>query len=134
MSVRACYPESKRMCENLCACYMKEYGVPVNIVRLTQTFGPGVEYDDGRIFAELARCVIEKRDIVLHTKGETKRNYLFTKDAVNAIITVLLHGENGQAYNAANEETYCSILEMANMVAKKCGKGDIKVKIELEKE
>ena len=132
MAVRYCYPESKRMCENLCASYMEEYGVPVNVVRLTQTFGPGVLYYDGRIFAEFARCVIEKRDIVLHTKGETKRSYLYTQDAVNAILTVLLKGKRGQAYNAANEETYCSILEMAEMVANNCAKEKIQVKVQEE--
>lgn len=134
MAVRSCYPESKRMCENLCISYMEEYGVPVNVVRLTQTFGPGVEYNDGRVFAEFARCVIEKRDIILHTKGDTKRNYLYTQDAVNAILTVLLKGEDGQAYNAANESTYCSIYEMAEMVAMKCADGEIKVKVEIEDE
>ena len=41
MSVRTCYPESKRMCESLCASYASEYGVPAMVVRLTQTFGPG---------------------------------------------------------------------------------------------
>ena len=85
MSVRSCYPESKRMCESICASYQKEYGVPTVVLRLTQTFGPGVQYDDGRVFAEFARCAIEGRDIVLKTKGETKREYLHVDDAVNAI-------------------------------------------------
>ncbi|MBU5478968.1 NAD-dependent epimerase/dehydratase family protein [Eubacterium sp. MSJ-13] len=131
MSVRSSYPESKRMCENLCVSYMKEYGVPVNVIRLTQTFGPGVAYNDGRVFAEFARCVIEKKNIILHTNGETKRNYLYTQDAVNAILTVMIKGKNGQVYNAANESTYCSIYEMAQMVAKRCAKGEIDVKIEI---
>lgn len=129
MSVRSCYPESKRMCENLCTSYVAEYGVPAMAVRLTQTFGPGVEYNDGRVFAEFARCAIEGRNIVLNTKGETKRCYLHTKDAVNAILTVLLHGKSGEAYNAANEETYCSICEMARLVAEKCSEFKIDVVI-----
>ena len=77
-----------------------------------------MEYNDGRVFADFARCVIEKRDIILKTKGETKRSYLYTEDAVCAILTVMLNGESGQAYNVANEETYCSIYEMAQLVAK----------------
>ena len=81
MAVRSCYPESKRMCESLCASYASEYGVPAKVVRLTQTFGPGVAYNDGRVFAEFARCAIEGRNIVLNTKGETKRNYLYTEEA-----------------------------------------------------
>lgn len=118
LQVRTCYPESKRMCENLCVSYASEYGVPARILRLTQTFGTGVSYHDGRVFAEFARCVIEKRDIVLKTKGKTKRSYLYTADAVTAILTVLLNGSDAQAYNAANEETYCSIYEMAQAVVK----------------
>lgn len=130
MSVRSSYPESKRLCETMCAAYASEYGVPAKVVRLTQTFGEGVDYNDKRVFAEFARCVIETRDIVLKTKGETKRNYIYVDDAVSAILTVLLKGAAGQAYNAANEETYCSIYEMAEMVAKEFGEGKVRVKIE----
>lgn len=129
MSVRTCYPESKRMCESLCASYASEYGVPAMVVRLTQTFGPGVEYNDGRVFAEFARCAIEGRNIILNTKGETKRNYLYTEDAADAIFTVLANGTAGEAYNAANEDTYCSIYEMACLVAEECAGGRIEVEI-----
>lgn len=129
MKVRSSYPESKRACECLCASYSSEYGLPVKVVRLTQTFGKGVEYNDGRVFAEFARCVIEGRDIVLKTKGETKRNYLSTDDAVGAILTVLRYGKDGEAYNAANEQTYCSVYEMAQMVAGWFGQGKTGVRI-----
>lgn len=117
--IRNCYPLGKQFCENLCCSYFSEYKVPVKIARLTQTFGPGVSYDDGRVFAEFARCAIEHRNIILKTKGETERNYLYTEDAVSAILTILLKGESGQAYTVANEDTYCSIYEMATMVARK---------------
>lgn len=127
MAIRSAYPESKRMCENLCASYCAQHSVPVKVIRLTQTFGPGVLYNDSRVFAEFARCAIEGHDIVLHTKGETKRSYLYTEDAVSAILTVLLKGTIGEAYNAANEETYCSIFEMAEMVAREFGGGKISV-------
>lgn len=131
LKVRSCYPESKRMCENLCVSYASEYQVPTSIARLTQTFGPGIASTDRRVFAEFARCVIEKKDIVLHTKGETKRNYLYTADAVRALLLIALKGEIGQAYNVANEDTYCTIYEMAQLVAEKIGKNEIAVCIEL---
>ena len=129
LEIRNSYPLSKIQCENLCFAYAKEYSVPAMVVRLTQTFGPGVNYYDGRVFAEFARCVIEKRDIVLKTKGDTERCYLYTADAATAILTALLKGEPGEAYNAANEDTYCSIAQMAELVAKQNG---IKVRIETE--
>ena len=101
-NVRNCYPLGKQMCENICTSYFAEYGVPAKIIRLTQTFGAGVRYDDSRVFAEFMRCAVEKRDIVLKTKGETERCYLYTADAVTAILAVMLKGATGQAYTAAN--------------------------------
>lgn len=132
MSVRTSYPESKRLCETMCAAYYSEYKVPARMLRLTQTFGPGLAYDDSRVFAEFARCAIEGKDIVLHTKGETKRNYLYLADACTAILTVLTRGDDGEAYNGANEDTYCSIRDMAELVALQCAKSAVKVNVELE--
>ena len=132
MDSRSSYPESKRICENMCASYWSQYGIPVKVVRLTQTLGPGVQYNDKRVFAEFARCVIEKKDIVLHTHGHTKRSYLYIDDAVKAVFMVLLRGNAGEAYNAANEDTYCSIYEMATLVAEKFADNRIKVLVEPE--
>lgn len=129
MNVRACYPLSKRMCENICASYGKEYHVPFNILRLTQTFGPGINYNDQRVFAEFARCVVENRDIVLKTRGETKRQYLYSTDAVRAIFVIMGSDCAGEVFNVANEDSYCSIWEMANMVAQDIS-GKINVRVE----
>lgn len=132
MQKRSSYPESKRLCEALCCAYCAQYDIPAKVVRLTQTIGQGIEYNDGRVFAEFARCAIENRDIVLHTKGLTRRSYISVNDAVKAIITVMLHGQNGTAYNAANEATYCSIAEMAHLVADDICKGSIRVIVKEE--
>ena len=116
MSVRSSYSEGKRIVENYCISYMSQFGIPVKIARLCQTFGPGVEYNDNRVFAQFARSVIEGKDIILKTKGETVRNYCYTSDAVTGLITIMVKGENGQAYNIANMETTISIVDMANLV------------------
>lgn len=116
-SPRSSYPLSKRLAEHLCYCYAKEYGVPVSIARLAQTFGPGVPSDDQRVFAYLARCVLHQEDIVLQTSGNKKNMYLYTLDAVSAILLLLQAGTPGEIYNVANPETYCSVKEMAELVA-----------------
>ncbi len=118
LKVRSSYSEGKRMAECICASYAGEYGVPVKIARLSQTFGAGVEYDDGRVFAEFARCAIEGKDIVLHTSGSTVRTYLYTADAVSAILTILLQGEEGTAYNVTNTAARISIRDMASLVCR----------------
>ena len=129
MSARNSYPEAKRICENMCASYYSEYKVPVNVLRLTQTFGPGIKESDNRVFAQFIRASIKKEDIVLYTEGKTYRSYLYLSDAVTAILTVLLYEKKGEAFNAANEESYCSIKEMANMVADDINNNKIKVVI-----
>ncbi len=129
--LRNSYPLSKQLCEMMCCAYANEYNVPVKIARLTQTFGPGIHYNDNRIFAEFEHCVIEKRDIVLKTKGETERSYIYAADAVSAILTILLKGISGTAYNVADENTYCSIADMAEKAAKS---GNINVRFEIEDE
>lgn len=120
-NMRNSYPIGKIVSENLCCGYAQEYGVPAMSIRLTQTFGSGVNYNDTRVFAYFARCVKEKTNIVLKTKGETERCYLYTTDAATAVLTVLLNGKAGEIYNAADESTYCSIAEMAEQVAKSAG-------------
>lgn len=127
MSVRGCYPEAKRLCEALCASYADEYKVPAKVIRLAQTFGPGVPENDNRVFAEFIRCAKNKQDIVLQTAGTSKRCYLYTADAATAILVILLNGKAGEAYNAANKETYCSIMEMAELVTQKIANSEIKI-------
>lgn len=127
MNVRNSYPESKRLCENLCASYYSEYNVPVNVLRLTQTFGPGIKENDNRVFAQFIRASIEKKNIVLLTEGKTYRNYLYLADAATAILAVVLSEKYGEAYNVANEESYCSIKEMAELVANDISNKKIRV-------
>lgn len=107
--VRASYPDAKLAAEELC----RASGLNVSIARLAQTFGEGVRYDDGRVFAEFARAILEKRDIVLKTEGTTARCYCSLGDAVEAIRILLEKGLRGEAYVVANEDTYCTIREMA---------------------
>lgn len=126
-NVRSSYSEGKRTCETICASYASEYEIPVKVVRLAQTFGPGVAYDDKRVFAMMARCALEKTDIRLLTRGTSRHPYLYTAQAVTGILTVLLKGEAGQVYNVANPETYCSIYEMGRLVADQIAQGTIDV-------
>lgn len=127
LNPRSSYSESKKMVETMCISYGTEYGVPVKIARLAQTFGAGVSISDNRVFAQFAKAIINKENIVLHTKGETKRNYCYTTDAVRGIFTILTKGENNNAYNIANENSYCSISEMAHLLENEYTKVEYKI-------
>lgn len=133
-SVRSCYPMAKRMAENLCYSYCKEYGVAVAIARLAQTFGRGVSPEDGRIFAQFARSVKEDKDIVLHTQGFSVGNYCDIDDTLDALLFLSEKGEAGEAYNVVNEANTMMIREMAELVSQKVAGGAIQVKYDIPEE
>lgn len=133
--VRSCYPESKRLCENTCKCYAEEYGLNVCVARLTQTFGAGASLEDNRIFAMLAKCVVNKDDIVLKTDGKSTKDYCYTTDAISALLILAKKGKSGEVYNVANDKSTISILEMAKLVASSFkNKVNVVVKAETGKE
>ena len=126
-NVRSSYQESKRICELLCTSYASEYGVRVVSARLAQTFGAGVSPEEGRVFAQFARSIIEGRDIVLHTDGMSVGNYCATEDMAAAVLILLTRGVPGEAYNVANEDNSRTICEMAQLCAEKIAEGRIGV-------
>ncbi len=132
--IRSNYPLSKRMCENMCVAYHSEYGVPVKIARLTQTFGPGTLPGENRVFAQFAKSAIAGEDIVLHTEGKSEANFCYSADALRAMLTILLKGEDEESYNVANEAAHTTIAGMAHTVADKVCGGSIKVVFDIPKE
>ena len=133
LAVRSNYPESKRLCENMCIAYLKQYDVPVKIARLSQTFGAGILSGENRVFAQFARSVIQKEDIILHTLGESEGNYCYTRDTVYALLILMIKGINGEAYNIVNEENHTTIVDMAKLVATRLAKGSIRVVFDISK-
>ncbi len=134
LDTRSCYPMGKRMAENLCYSYFKEYGVPVKVARLAQTFGHGVPLADTRVFSQFANAAACGNDIVLHTEGASMGNYCGIDDAVKGIITILEHGGDGEAYNVVNEENTMTIREMAQLVAERIAGGRIRVVYDIPKD
>lgn len=133
LKVRSNYPESKRLCENMCIAYLQEYGIPVKIARLAQTFGAGILQNENRVFAQFARSVINNENIILHTKGLSEGNYCYTRDCMTGLLTILLKGKDGEAYNVSNPNSHTTIVDMAKMVAHKIAKGNIEVLFDIPK-
>lgn len=131
---RSCYPEGKRICECLCTAYAHQYNLNVKIARLAQTFGAGILSTESRVFAQFARSIIGGEDIILHTAGKSEGNYVYTADAIKAILMLLLKGKKGQSYNVVNENNHTTIKNMAVEVIKKFGNDNQKVIVDIPKE
>ena len=129
-AIRSSYAEMKRMSEMMCCMWSSQYGFDSYSVRLTSTFGKGVEYNDPRFFAEFARCIIENRDIILKSSGGTIRSYLDADDAAIAMLYVIANGQNGNAYNLTNMQNAISIRDIAQrMIEVSCS--GIKLKFDI---
>lgn len=120
-NARSCYPMGKRMAENLCYSFYKEYNVPVKIARLAQTFGAGVLPGENRVFAQFAKAACCGENIVLHTAGDSMGNYCDIEDTLNAILLLLTKGQDGEAYNVVNEANTMTIKQMAELAAELSG-------------
>ena len=124
--MRSSYVLAKKLSENLCVSYMKEHNVPIKIARLTQVISK-FERGDKRFINYLMESIIDKKQIILRTKGELKRNYISIEDTLNAIFFILIKGKSGDAYNVANENIYYSAFELASYVSQKFLGNKIKI-------
>lgn len=114
---RSCYPESKRAAESLCKSYYLQYGVNFNTARIAHTYGPGMKLlNDGRIMADLIKCVVDNQNIVLKSTGESLRAFCYVSDTIVGLFQILLFGKRAEAYNLANEMEEISIRSLAKML------------------
>lgn len=121
LNSRACYPSSKRAAETMCAAYHEEYGVDFVVVRPGHVYGPSITDTDSRASAQFTRKAKEGEDIVMKSAGTQLRSYTYTLDCASAILTVLLKGECGEAFNISNPQSVVSIRELAECMAKAAG-------------
>lgn len=117
LSPRSCYPLSKRMVENLCASYWKQYGIETVIVRPCHTYGPFMTSSDNRAHTQFLHNALAGEDIVMKSAGTQMRSYNYVADCVAGLLTVLVNGKAGEAYNLANPKARVTIAEFAEKIA-----------------
>lgn len=121
LNPRACYPNAKRAAETLCASYGAQHGVKTVIVRPGHIYGPTITRSDTRASAQFTWNVIDGQDILMKSAGVQMRSYCYTLDCASAILTVLINGISGEAYNISNKDSVVSIRTMAEYLAAYAG-------------
>ena len=121
-TLRAGYPESKRCGEALCRAYEKQKGLSVCIPRLTRSYGPTMLMSDTKAISQFIRKGIAGEDIVLKSAGTQYYSYTYVADAVSGLLTVLLLGEDGAAYNIADESSDIRLRDLAALIAENAGR------------
>ena len=133
-SPRTSYPESKRACECLCNLYSHEYDIKTRIIRLAQTFGPGLNLNDNRAPMYFTKCALRKENIVLRTTGETILNFCYISDAISGILTSLNSQKKHETFNICNDNEHPNILQAATMIVDNISHNQIRIDIQVPKE
>ena len=116
-TMRAGYPESKRCGEALCQAYKAQKGLDVVIPRLTRSYGPTMLLTDTKAISQFIIKGVTGKNIVLKSTGTQFYSYQYVSDSVSGLLTVLLCGENGEAYNIAEEHSDIMLKDLAKIIA-----------------
>lgn len=120
-TLRAGYPESKRTAEALCQAYISQEHLNISIARLARIYGPTMDMSDSKACSQFIRNALAGDDIVLKSAGNQLYSYLYVIDAVAGILSVLLCGECGEAYNVADTASDILLKDLASIVAMEAG-------------
>ena len=121
-TMRAGYPESKRCGEALCQAYKAQKGLDVVIPRLTRSYGPTLLKTDTKALSQFLHKGVAGEDIVLKSAGTQFYSYLYVMDSVSGLLTVLLNGESGEAYNISDDASDIMLKDLAAIIADYAGK------------
>ena len=116
-TLRAGYPESKRLGETLCNAYYRTYGLDFVIPRLSRCYGPTALPTDSKALSQFINKAKAGENIVLKSEGKQKYSYTFVTDAVSGILFTLINGKSGEAYNIKSDESDITLRELAEILA-----------------
>jgi len=100
---RAVYDEGKRYAESMTTTYHENYGVPVRIIRIFNTYGPRMQHDDGRVVVNFIRQALANQPLTVYGDGTQTRSFQFIDDLVEGVLRVL-------------EIDHCSPINLGNPV------------------
>lgn len=120
-TLRAGYPESKRLTETMLQAYIAKEEIEGVTVRLCRVYGPTLEGDDSKASSQFLFKAHHHQDIVLKSEGKQFYSYLYVSDAAKAILCAMLSGKTGEAYNAADDRSDITLFDMASCLAKLSG-------------
>ncbi len=109
---RSVYDESKRFGETITAAFVRSKGLDGRIIRIFNTYGPGMALDDGRVVMEFVKATLKNEPFPIFGDGSQTRSFCYVDDLVEGIITVMEKGEKGEVYNLGNPREF-TILELA---------------------
>jgi dTDP-glucose 4,6-dehydratase len=110
---RSVYDEAKRYAEALTIAYHRTHGVDTKIVRIFNTYGPGLRPADGRSVSNFLQQALEGRGITVYGDGMQTRSFCYVDDEVRGFVLLLASDWTGPM-NIGNPTEY-TVLEVAKL-------------------
>lgn len=115
---RACYDEGKRCAETLCSDYHRMHGLEIKIVRIFNTYGPRMAFNDGRVVSNFILQALKGEDLLLDGDGSQTRSFCYIDDLVVGIIKMMNSGKNILGPINLGNPVEFTIKELAELVIK----------------
>jgi dTDP-glucose 4,6-dehydratase len=119
VGIRGVYDEAKRFAEAMTMAYHRYHGVAVRIVRIFNTYGPGMRPDDGRMIPAFFTQALSGKDLTVFGDGNQTRSINYVSDLVEGIVRLLASDYVGPV-NLGNPQEM-TVLEVAQKIAAVCG-------------
>jgi nucleoside-diphosphate-sugar epimerase len=116
---RSVYDEAKRFAEALTMAYHRTHGVDVRLLRIFNTYGPGMDPDDGRVVSNFLVQALQGKPITIYGDGSQTRSFCYVDDEIRGVIALLDSGYGGPV-NIGNPNEF-TMIELASMVLEVTG-------------
>lgn len=116
---RSVYDEAKRFAETLVYAYHRNAALDVRVVRISNTFGPRMRLDDGRVVTEFIKATLRGQPFLIFGDGTQTRSLCYVDDMVAGFLRLLLSTETRPVNLGGQDEM--TIAQIADAVATACG-------------
>lgn len=89
IGLRSCYDESKRCAETLFFDYHRQYGLPIKVARIFNTYGPRMHPQDGRVVSNFIVQALRGDPITIYGEGNQTRSFCFVDDLIEGLILLM---------------------------------------------
>jgi UDP-glucuronate decarboxylase len=117
---RSCYDEGKRGAETLLADAKRTWGMDTRIIRIFNTYGPRMAFNDGRVISNFINQALTGEPITLFGDGEQSRSFCFVDDLVEGFVRVASLDELDGPMNLGNPGEF-TMRELAELVLELTG-------------
>jgi UDP-glucuronate decarboxylase len=115
---RACYDEGKRCAETLFFDYYRQNAVNIRVVRIFNTYGPGMHPNDGRVVSNFIIQALNNEPLTIFGDGTQTRSFCYVDDMVEGIVRMMNGPDDFTGPVNLGNPDECPILELARMIVR----------------